>query len=158
LSFPEKGNDARGLRATVITERRRHAHQVPPSFARWVAGAVRCEPKSLDRDTRRAWRTTGLLDISKTDMAEVGSRRNNRKTGEGIVGLIRSEEYVCDYCGSAVSSPEMLIGKLALRKRGARGLSREISLSLHPDCLEKLTENAERPGRRRARGPAADSS
>ena len=101
---------------------------------------------------------TGLLDISKTDMAEVGSRRNNRKTGEGIVGLIRSEEYVCDYCGSAVSSPDMLIGKLALRKRGARGLSREISLSLHPDCLEKLTENAERPGRRRPRGPAADSS
>jgi len=106
----------------------------------------------------RAWRTTGLLDISKTDMAEVGSRRNNRKTGEDIVGLIRSEEYVCDYCGSAVSSPEMLIGKLALRKRGARGLRRDIPLSLYFFCGETPTENAERPGRRRPRGPAADSS
>ena len=74
------------------------------------------------------------------------------------MGLIRSEEYVCDYCGTSVSSPEMLIGKLALRKRGARGLSREIALSLHPDCLEKLTENAERPARRRRGGTAADSS
>ena len=74
------------------------------------------------------------------------------------MGLIRSKEYVCDYCGSPVNGPEMLIGRLALRKRGARGLSREIAISLHPDCLEKLTENAERPGRRRHRGPAADSS
>ena len=72
--------------------------------------------------------------------------------------LIRSKENVCDYCGSPVNGPEMLIGKLALRKRGARGLSREISLSLHPDCLEKLTENAERPARRRRGGTAADSS
>ena len=74
------------------------------------------------------------------------------------MGLIRSEEYVCDYCGSPVNSSEMLIGKLALRKRGARGLSREIALSLHPDCLERLTVNAERPGRRRRGGTAAHSS
>jgi hypothetical protein len=74
------------------------------------------------------------------------------------VGLIRSQEYVCDYCGSPVNSREMLIGKLALRRRGARGLSREIALSLHPDCLERLTENAERPGRRRRGGTAAPSS
>jgi hypothetical protein len=74
------------------------------------------------------------------------------------VGLIRSKEYVCDYCGSPVNSSEMLIGKLALRRRGARGVSREMALSLHPDCLERLTENAERPGRRRRGSTAADSS
>ena len=74
------------------------------------------------------------------------------------MGLIRSKEYVCDYCGSPGNSPEMLIGKLALRKRGARGLSREIALSLHPACLERLTENAETLGRRSRRGRAADSS
>jgi len=74
------------------------------------------------------------------------------------VGLIRNKEYVCDYCGSPVNSSEMLIGKLALRKRGARGLSREIALSLHSDCLERLTENAERPGRRRRGRTATDSS
>ena len=91
-------------------------------------------------------------------MAEVGSRPNNRKTGVATVGLIRSREYVCDYCGGQVNGSEMLIGKLALRKRGARGLSREIALSLHPACLERLTENAERPGRRRRGGTAADSS
>jgi hypothetical protein len=73
------------------------------------------------------------------------------------MGLIKSREYVCDYCGSPVNGPEMLIGKLALRKRGARGLSREIALSLHPDCLEKLTKNAEKLGRR-SRGRTADSS
>ena len=74
------------------------------------------------------------------------------------MGLIRSQEHVCDYCGSPVNGPEMLTGKLALRKRGARGLSREISLSLHPDCLEKLTENAERQRRRRRRGTPTNSS
>ena len=74
------------------------------------------------------------------------------------MGLIRNKEYVCDYCGSPVSGPDMLIGKLALRKPGARGLSREIALSLHPACLEKLTQHAEKPGRRRRPrrgGPAA---
>jgi hypothetical protein len=74
------------------------------------------------------------------------------------MGLIRSKEYVCDYCGSPGDSPEMLIGKLALRKRGARGLGREVALSLHPDCLDRLTKNAERLGRRRPGGTAADSS
>ena len=64
------------------------------------------------------------------------------------MGLIKSKEHVCDYCGSPVSGQEILIGKLSLRKRGARGLGREIALSLHPACLDKLTENAERPGRR----------
>jgi hypothetical protein len=96
--------------------------------------------------------------MRKSLMAEVGSKRNNRKTGEVTVGLIRSKEYVCDYCGKPVNGPEMLVGKLALRKRGARGLSREIGLRLHPSCLERLTENAETLGRRSRRGRAADSS
>ena len=74
------------------------------------------------------------------------------------MGLIRSKENVCDYCGSPVNSPEMLTGRLALRKLGTRGLSREIALTLHPDCLEKLTENAGRQGGRRRRGTTADSS
>ena len=74
------------------------------------------------------------------------------------MGLIRSREHVCDYCGSPVNGPEMVIGKLALRKRGSRGLSREIALSLHPACLEKLTENAAKLGRRSRGGTAADSS
>ena len=119
---------------------------------------VRREPKRLDRDVRMSPAHQPVLDMRKSDMAEVGSRPNNRKTGEASVGLIRSKEYVCDYCGNPVNGPEMLIGRLALRKRGARGLSREIALSLHPDCLEKLTENAERPGRRRPRGTPTDSS
>ena len=68
------------------------------------------------------------------------------------MGLIRSKEHVCDFCGSPVNGPDMLIGTLALRKRGARGVGREIALSLHPACLEKLTENAERPGRRNRPG------
>jgi hypothetical protein len=71
------------------------------------------------------------------------------KRGRGLLGVIIREEYVCDFCGKSITDVDMLVGKLALRKQGARGLGREVSLALHPACSEKLTENA--PGATGAR-------
>ena len=61
------------------------------------------------------------------------------------VGVITKEEYVCDYCNKTIRSADVLIGKLALRKRGARGLGREVVLALHPACSEKLTDSMAAP-------------
>jgi hypothetical protein len=71
------------------------------------------------------------------------------------VGVITKEEYVCDYCNKTITSADILIGKLALRKRGARGLGREVVLALHPACSERLTDStgagpARRPRAKRA--------
>ncbi len=57
------------------------------------------------------------------------------------MGVITKEEYVCDYCNKTIRNADVLIGKLALRKRGARGLGREVVLALHPACSEKLTDS-----------------
>ncbi|MGH2718343.1 MAG: hypothetical protein ACRDJU_07170 [Actinomycetota bacterium] len=52
------------------------------------------------------------------------------------------EEYVCDYCGKTISGGEVLVGKLAVRRQGARGLGREFGLALHGTCSTKLTAHA----------------
>lgn len=67
------------------------------------------------------------------------------------MGVIVKEEYVCDYCAKPITDANILIGKLALRKQGARGLGREVALTLHPDCSEALTKNAPSAARTRRR-------
>ncbi len=61
------------------------------------------------------------------------------------MGVITKEEYVCDYCNKTIRNADVLIGKLALRKRGARGLGREVVLALHPACSERLTDSMAAP-------------
>lgn len=58
------------------------------------------------------------------------------------MGVILKEEYVCDYCGKTISGGDVLVGKLAVRKQGARGLGREFGLALHAGCSNKLTQHA----------------
>jgi hypothetical protein len=72
------------------------------------------------------------------------------------VGVITKQEYVCDYCSKSIRNADVLIGKLALRKRGARGVGREVVLALHPACSERLTDTkAVRPvGRPRVKSAA----
>ena len=71
------------------------------------------------------------------------------------MGVITKEEYVCDYCNKAITDADILIGKLALRKRGARGLGREVVLALHPACSERLTDTTAAGPARRARAKRA---
>ena len=73
------------------------------------------------------------------------------------MGVIVREEYVCDYCGKGITDANILMGKLALRKQGARGLGREVMLTLHPSCSESLTKNAPSATRTRRRSPSADA-
>ena len=89
--------------------------------------------------------------------AQPGARSlgpRNRKSGADEdkgddVGVITKQEYVCDYCKKTIRNADVLIGKLALRKRGARGLGREVVLALHPACSERLTDSTPaRPVRR----------
>jgi len=58
------------------------------------------------------------------------------------VGVIVTEEYVCDYCTKRIPDTDVLVGRLSLRKQGARGLGREVGLTLHPACLDKFTARA----------------
>ena len=58
------------------------------------------------------------------------------------MGVIVTEEYVCDYCTKRIPNTDVLVGRLSLRKQGARGLGREVGLTLHPACLDKLTARA----------------
>lgn len=67
------------------------------------------------------------------------------------MGVIVKEEYVCDFCAKPITDTNILIGKLALRKQGARGLGREVVLTLHPTCSESLTKNAPSAPRTRRR-------
>jgi len=85
--------------------------------------------------------------------------QDQREKGEGDpVGVIVREEYVCDYCGKAITDANILIGKLALRKQGARGLGREVVLTLHPACSESLTKNAPSAARTRRRSSSAEAT
>ncbi len=68
------------------------------------------------------------------------------------MGVIVREEYVCDYCGKGITDSNILIGKLALRKQGARGLGREVVLTLHPVCSESAARS-----RRRAPSPNGEA-
>jgi hypothetical protein len=58
------------------------------------------------------------------------------------VGVIVTEEYVCDYCTKRIPNADALVGRLSLRKQGARGLGREVGLALHPACLDRFTAKA----------------
>ncbi|HWD08810.1 MAG TPA: hypothetical protein VHA57_06915 [Actinomycetota bacterium] len=58
------------------------------------------------------------------------------------MGVILKEEYVCDYCGKTISGGDVLVGKLAVRRQGARGLGREFGLAFHGSCSNKLTAHA----------------
>ena len=58
------------------------------------------------------------------------------------MGVIVTEEYLCDYCTKRIPNADVLVGRLSLRKQGARGLGREVGLTLHPACLEKFTARA----------------
>ena len=58
------------------------------------------------------------------------------------MGVIVTEEYVCDYCTKRIPNADVLVGRLSLRKQGARGLGREVGLTLHSACLDKLTASA----------------
>jgi hypothetical protein len=58
------------------------------------------------------------------------------------VGVIVTEEYVCDYSTKRIPNADVLVGRLSLRNQGARGLGREVGLTLHPACLDKFTAKA----------------
>ena len=58
------------------------------------------------------------------------------------MGVIVREEFICDYCAKPIVDTDVLVARLTLRKRGARGLGREVGLALHPGCSERLTANA----------------
>ena len=58
------------------------------------------------------------------------------------MGVIVTEEYVCDYCTKRIPNADALVGRLSLRKQGARGLGREVGLALHPACLDRFTAKA----------------
>lgn len=58
------------------------------------------------------------------------------------MGIIVREEYVCDFCGKAIGDGNPMIGRLSLRKAGARGLGRNFEVALHADCSGKLTRDA----------------
>lgn len=73
------------------------------------------------------------------------------------MGVIVREEYVCDYCGKAISGGDVLVGRLEVRKQGARGLGRDFDLALHPSCSGKLTQHAA-PAHRQRRGGARKAS
>ena len=65
------------------------------------------------------------------------------------MGVIVTEEYVCDYCNKRIRNTDVLAGRLSLRKPGARGLGREVGLTVHPACLDKFTAKASGVGRTR---------
>jgi hypothetical protein len=76
------------------------------------------------------------------DEQEESKQRPKRREGNLPVGVIVREEYVCDYCTRPIRDSDMQMGKLSVRKRGARGLGREVLLTLHAACSDKLTANA----------------
>jgi hypothetical protein len=58
------------------------------------------------------------------------------------MGVIVREEYVCDFCGKAIGDGDAMLGRLSLRKAGARGLGRNFEVALHAPCSDKLTREA----------------
>ena len=58
------------------------------------------------------------------------------------MGVVVTEQYVCDFCGKAIGDGEALLGRLTLRKAGARGLGRNLDVAFHQSCSEKLTRHA----------------
>lgn len=70
------------------------------------------------------------------------------------MGVVVREEYVCDYCQKPITSGDVLVGRLALRRQGARGLAKDFALAFHPKCSAKLTQHASSPPRQRRASPA----
>jgi hypothetical protein len=58
------------------------------------------------------------------------------------MGVIVREEYVCDFCGKAIGDGNPMIGRLSLRKAGARGLGRNFDVALHGSCSDQFTRAA----------------
>jgi hypothetical protein len=58
------------------------------------------------------------------------------------MGIIVREEYVCDFCGKGIGEGHALVGRLSLRKAGARGLGCNYEVALHAGCSDKLTREA----------------
>src|SRR5207302_5571425 len=101
------------------------------------------QPETKPGARRASLRTTRNFEIGGPRSGADGDKKGDD------VGVITKEEYVCDYCNKTIRNADVLIGKLALRKRGARGLGREVVLALHPACSERLTDTkAARPVRR----------
>lgn len=73
------------------------------------------------------------------------------------MGVIFKEEYICDYCGKTISGGDVLVGKLAVRRQGARGLGREFGLAFHGSCSGKLTAHASSVPRPRRSSKAASA-
>lgn len=63
------------------------------------------------------------------------------------MGVTLITDYVCDYCTTKMNGGPILVGRLALRKPGAKGIGKVRTLALHPGCLDELLGNAERGGR-----------
>jgi hypothetical protein len=79
-------------------------------------------------------------DRSSPQRRQKGPRRGGEK-GRGM-GIIVKEEYVCDYCGTGINDERALVGRLSLRKAGARGLARNMQVLLHAECSDKLIRYA----------------
>jgi hypothetical protein len=69
------------------------------------------------------------------------------------MGVIIREEYVCDFCGKGIGE-DAVVGRLSLRKAGARGLGRNLNVALHETCSQKLTRYAAPVRSERKRKPA----
>jgi hypothetical protein len=59
------------------------------------------------------------------------------------MGVIVTEEYVCDFCSGTIKREEAQVGSLVLRRPGARGLGRSVQVALHEDCVGKLIRFAQ---------------
>ena len=73
-----------------------------------------------------------------------------RRNGSGT-GVIMREDYVCDFCGNTVGE-DAVLGRLSLRLAGRRGLGRNVDLTLHESCSQKLTRYAAPVRSERKRG------
>jgi hypothetical protein len=82
-----------------------------------------------------------LLDVGISLFGNGRANVTHRKEIRGM-GVILKEEYVCDFCGKTISGGDVLVGRLAVRKQGARGLGREFGLAFHGSCSNKLTAHA----------------
>lgn len=71
------------------------------------------------------------------------------------MGVIVRQEYVCDFCGKAIGDGGALVGRVSLRKAGARGLGRNFEVALHDKCSGKLTRHAAPTTVRRKAAPKA---
>ena len=74
------------------------------------------------------------------------------------MGVIVREEFIYDYCEKPIVDSDVLVARLTLRKRGARGLGREVALALHPGCSDKLTAKASGLTRARRRAEVVEAA